>query len=177
MIKLVIQTQYRENYSFDQDGNPVDDSSAVWKFKGGDTYVVPNFRLIGGVGDLAQYAKDTVEQLRPLIEYSNSASEEYILNWEIMDQNEKVCDPWKSPVELTDMGTIRGWIAIQVEDNRTDEDGYGGHMRSEILEKTSTYDLVFGGDRANYKASYLMKDGDIVDNDAGLRDWFGVQAA
>lgn len=176
MIKLVIHTQYRENYSFDQDGNPVVGPEAHWKYKGGDTYVVPNFRLIGGIGDLAQYAKDTVEQLRPLIEYHNSASEEYILDWAIMDQNDKVCEDWESPVELTDMGTIRGWIAIQVQDNRPDEDGYMGFMRSEILEKTSTYDLVFGGDRANYKASYLMKDGDIVDNDAGLKDWFGAAA-
>jgi hypothetical protein len=171
MIKLVIHTQYRENYSFDQDGNPVVGPEAHWKYKGGDTYVVPNFRLIGGIGDLAQYAKDTVEQLKPLIEYHNSASEEYILDWEIMDQNDKVCDDWESPYILTDMGTIRGWIAIQVQDNRQ-----RGYMRSEILEKTSTYDLVFGGDRANYKASYLMKDGDIVDNDAGLKAWFGAAA-
>ena len=51
-----------------------------------------------------------------------------------------------------------------------------GYMRSEILEKTSTFTLLPEGDRANYKASYLMNDGDIVDNEAGLREWFGATA-
>jgi hypothetical protein len=177
MLKLVIHTQYKENYSFDQDGNPVEGPEAHWKFKGGDTYVVPNFRLIGGIGDLAEHAKDEVDKLRVLIEYSNPASEEYILDWEIMDIAAKECEDWESPYILTDMGTIRGWIAIRVQDNRPDEDGYIGSMRSEILEKTSTFDLVFGGDRANYKTGYLMNDGDIVDGETGLKEWFSVQAA
>jgi hypothetical protein len=172
MLKLVIHTQHKENYSFDQDGNPVKGPEAHWKFKGGDTYVVPNFRSF-----CLTKAKDEVEKLRPLIEYSNSAFEEYILDWELVNIAAKECEDWESPYILTDMGTIRGWIAIQVQDNRPDEDGVGGYMRSEILEKTSTYDLVFGGDRANYKASYLMSDGDIVDGEPGLKEWFSVQAA
>ena len=39
-MKLVINTQYKENYSFDNDGYPVEGPEAHWKFKGGDTYVV-----------------------------------------------------------------------------------------------------------------------------------------
>ena len=169
MIKLVIDTQYRENYSFDQDGNPVVGPEARWKYKGGETYVVPNFRLIDETSDLAQYARDTVEQLKPLIEYHNSASEEYILDWAIMDQNDKVCEDWESPYTLSNLGNE--WVAIRIEDNSD-----MGYMRSEILEKTSTFTLLPEGDRANYKASYLMNDGDIVDNEAGLREWFGAAA-
>ena len=39
-MKLVINTQYKENYSFDNDGYPVEGPETHWKFKGGDTYVV-----------------------------------------------------------------------------------------------------------------------------------------
>ena len=46
-------------------------------------------------------------------------------------------------------------------------------MRKEILEKTETWTLLPEGDRANYKAEFLMEDGEYAINDEGLRDWIG----
>jgi len=34
-----------------------------------------------------------------------------------------------------------------------------------------------GGDRGNYKAEYLMEDGDLVVGQDGLREWFNNQEA
>ena len=40
-MKLVIQTQYKENYGA-HDWNGEGECPQYWKFKGGETYVVPN---------------------------------------------------------------------------------------------------------------------------------------
>ena len=42
-MKIVIQTQHRENYAFDENGNLGTGENAYWKFKRGDT-VVTNIR-------------------------------------------------------------------------------------------------------------------------------------
>ena len=69
------------------------------------------------------------------------------------------------------------WDAIKVTDNRPDEDGYGGYMRTEILEKTETWTLLPNGERTNFKVEYLMQDGDEVIGDKGLKEWFNSQEA
>ena len=42
MKKLVIQTQYKENYAAHNEDYVHGVSEAYWKFKGGSTYVLPN---------------------------------------------------------------------------------------------------------------------------------------
>ena len=57
-MKLVIQTQYKENYgAHDWDGKG--ECPQYWKFKGGDTYVVRNVNNT-----------DLLPQLEALITYS-----------------------------------------------------------------------------------------------------------
>jgi hypothetical protein len=162
MQKLVIHTQYRENYAAHDEDYIHGVDTPHWKFKGGDTYVVPNFKDHNNITEVMKTLSD-------LITYGNPASEEYILSWEIVPQGQKVCEDWESPYTLSNLGNE--WVSIRIEDNSD-----MGYMRSEILEKTSTFTLLSEGDRANYKASYLMNDGDIVDNEAGLREWFGAAA-
>ena len=49
MQKLVINTQHKENYgAHDWDGKG--ECPQYWKFKGGTTYVLPNFKDIDNVG-------------------------------------------------------------------------------------------------------------------------------
>ena len=69
MSKLMITTQYRENY-----GSP---DEPYWKFKGGSEYFVPNV-------DECDMVDVIVDRVRPQVEYANPMSEEYILGYEIV---------------------------------------------------------------------------------------------
>ena len=151
MKKLVIQTQYLENYGSRE--NP------YMKFKGGSTYVMPN------CGDMNSNAVATlVAQVKPFIctdfAQSNGGMDEYITDVSVEDHNKKVCEDWETVTNfwLTD-GTV-GFM--KVTDNRVD-----GWMKSGILEKTESW----SNDRENYKAEYLMSDGDIV-LEKDLNEWF-----
>jgi len=78
-MKILITTQYRENY-----GTPAE---PYWKFKGGEDY------FILGVDPVKSAPGVLVEQVRGQIEHSGEMSEEYILDWEL------VADDALSPFE------------------------------------------------------------------------------
>ena len=89
-MKILITTQYRENYGTESD--------PYWKFKGGSDY------FILGVDPLKVAPGLLVEQVRGEIEYAGPMSEEYILDWEL------VADDALSPFEQDQMefdGEIR----------------------------------------------------------------------
>ena len=154
-MKLVINTQYRENYgSHDWDGKG--ECPQYWKFKGGSTYVVPNI-----LGE----SPDILKRVRPLIEYGNYGSEEYILDYEIVENNAKVCEDWETVTQIFIDGDKV--TALKVIDNR--EDGY---MRDEILELTEAWTMLPNSERSKYTGSYLMRDGDICNSQIDLKNWF-----
>jgi len=65
---IVIQTQYRENYGTADE--------PYWKFKGGSEYKVTN------VPDMTEEeVTEMVMSLRDRIEYSESMSEELVIDW------------------------------------------------------------------------------------------------
>jgi hypothetical protein len=157
-MKLVINTQYRENYAAHNEDFVPGISENYWKFKGGSTYVVPNFTDTVNITEV-------MKNLTTLITYGNSGSEEYIIDYNIVDNNEKVCESWETVTQVffnTDNVT-----ALKVTDNRED-----GWMRSEILEKTEAWTMLPNSERQDYAASYLMQDGDIVWDNKGLDEWF-----
>ena len=163
MQKLVIQTQYRENYAAHNSGYNHGVDQPHWKFKGGTTYVFPNFQDFNNVTDI-------VARVTDMITYSHEAAEEYILSWSIVPHSEKVCEDWEFPTNLSFDGD--DIIAIKITDNRPNEDGYRySAMRDEILELTETWTLGPENQRLNYKAEYLMNNGDFVLWE-GLRQWF-----
>jgi len=91
--KIVIGSQYRENYgAHDWDGKG--ECPQYWKFKGGSTYVI-EFDVN------SESAKDIVEAVKPLIEYSNTASEEYILDYSVVDLDETPWEEWETPYFIT----------------------------------------------------------------------------
>ena len=88
-MKIVINTQYRENYGW-CDGNIGE--NARWKYKGGSTYIVP-VTMAQAVGDLAA----VVDSVRHLVEHASDACEEYILEWSLEDDCTVVCEEWETP--------------------------------------------------------------------------------
>ena len=160
MKKLVIQTQYKENYgAHDWDGKG--ECPQYWKFKGGSTYVMPN------CGEV--HLNKIVDLVAPYITESNDFVQEYILSAEIVDSSEKVCEDWET---VTEFNLIGGTVNfMKVTDNRE-----YGWRRKEILEVNETWTgcLESNSGRANYKAEYLMEDGDFVIGDEGLVEWFNA---
>lgn len=76
-MKLVINTQFRENYgAHDWDGKG--ECPQYWKFKGGDTYVVEV--SLAEAQDPAFY-----EAVAKCIEHSSDYSEEYIIGEDLVD--------------------------------------------------------------------------------------------
>ena len=152
MYKLVIKTQYMENYGTTE--------KPYMKFKGGNTYLMEN------CGSLNENETATIAaQVRPYITtdliQSNGGSEEYVTDFKVVNHRIKVCDEWESPTTFHIVGDKVNFM--KVTDNRED-----GWMRKEILEKTETWT----NNRESYKASYLMEDGDIVFGQDELREWF-----
>jgi hypothetical protein len=84
--KIVIDTQYMENYSDDP-------KTPYWKSKGGSTYT------IYGNWDTSveQWRVNAaIAEVRNLIEYSNRASEEYIIGTRVVAADEVVVEDWES---------------------------------------------------------------------------------
>lgn len=93
-MKLVIYTQFRENYgAHDWDGKG--ECPQYWKSKGGDIYIV-DVNL--------QEAQDEAfyEGVRKCIEHSSDYSKEYIISETLVDdidfEESDFCDSWESPI-------------------------------------------------------------------------------
>ena len=166
-MKLVIQTQYKENYSANNDGWDGPSENDHWKFKGGSTYVIGNIQssvlYTGSVSANALY--EIVDSIKEFICSSDGYTEEYMLDWEMMNDGATVCEHWETPVQL--YFRDNQWTAMKVSDNR----GENGFRRKEILEVTETWVLGKDNERTDYKSEYLMEDGDIVSYQE-LTKWF-----
>ena len=61
MAKLLITTQVFENYAWNEDGSLGTGDNAYWKPKGGNDYVVRNFKDIVADDYLTQFERDQLE--------------------------------------------------------------------------------------------------------------------
>ena len=158
-MKIVIQTQVRENYgAHDWDGKG--ECPQYWKCKGGDTYVVRNLSVTDGLR-CAQYMKE----IAPLIETRSESFEEYILDWRLADDSESDgCAEWETPwtIDKQDDG---GFVAFREVLN--EEYGY---MRADIAKKVEQYRMNSGGNRNDYDARYYMRDGSQMDAQGNIID-------
>ena len=160
MQKLIINTQYMENYG--------DKVNPYLKFKGGSTYVMFN------VGTLNENEIAThVARVRPFIttdlEKSNGGSEEFIIDSKVMNHADEHCADFETATQFSFAGSTVNFM--KVTDNRND-----GWMRNEILEKTETWvgDMSNDSKRGAYYDEYLMEDGDMVHGQNGLKEWFAT---
>ena len=146
-MKIVIQTQIRENYgAHTWDGKGA--CPQYWKFKGGNTYVVPNLT----VAQTLKIKDQGIPTLTALLEERSEGFEEYVIDWSIQDDDAVVCEEWENPTELFWVGSR--WVARRVTEN-----GDYGYMRREVASKIEEYALLMGGDRENYKVSFTLRNG------------------
>jgi hypothetical protein len=163
-MKLVIQTQHRENYgAHDWDGKG--SCPQYWKMKGGNTYVVEDLstRSINKISD------NGIPTLSCLIESKSDMFEEYIIDWEIVGDDAVVCDDWDSPYVLTFDSESLLWCATRVTLN-----GDMGYMRSEIQSQTESFTMGRDGERNSHTNSYVMEDGKVLQY-SELQQWFDNQ--
>lgn len=149
MVKLVIHTQHRENYGA-HDWNGVGEVPQYWKNKGGATYVVE--KLSPAMAKKLSGTGVNITRLKSYIESFSDAFQEIILSASLEADDVEVCDPWDPPWTL--VWENQQWVASQVELN--DEYGY---MVPHVASKHSRYVMAPNGERKDYFAYYLTKDG------------------
>lgn len=152
-MHVIIWTQYRENYGFEN-------GQHYWKNKGGSTYVVTDITTeeVAFPGKLPAIMKE----LFSLIEYSNEASSESVVDWELRDDLQadldNTPDSWDTPIFIRREGDE--FLASQTTHN-------DGQFRDEIATQHETWNMIWESDRRNYKVEYTLRDGRVVD-EAGL---------
>ena len=86
-MKIVITTQFRENYgAHDWDGTG--ECPQYWKFKGGSEYIIDNVQEHVKLNDFfGKKCEMIVDSIRPKIEHKSEYAEEYILGWSIEEDS------------------------------------------------------------------------------------------
>jgi len=173
MLNLIIQTQYKENYAAHNEDYEHGVSEPYWKFKGGSSYLVTDIDFIN-----TEYLEGLVNETAFIHSYENPASMEYVLDWELIDE-ENLSDhieEWESPyiLEKNENGQ---WTSKKVTEN-----GDMGYMKSEILSKVQVW--TYGKDVnvaeefqtmkqiQSYHVEYVMVDGTKVVGEKSLGEWF-----
>jgi len=157
-MKLVIQTQIRENYgAHDWDGEG--ECPQYWKYKGGNTYVV---RYLSDA-NVNRIVENGIPNLTKLITENNNYYQEYILDWEIVSDDEVRWEKWETPIIL-EFCKEQGWVVTR----RIINDPEYGYMRSDIACKTEAWIILEGNTRkeGSYECFYEMKDGRILSYEA-----------
>ena len=142
MAKLVIETQYMENYDVDEvteDG--------YWKFKGGNTFITDDV----DVNNVQSVANEII----PLIEYDNSMSREFVLEWRVepdswVSQYEKDQKEWSDGSMYYDPRLFKNedghWIKIRKFDG--ERGGYEYH------DNLNTGKVIYRNEYENTQAGY-----------------------
>ena len=162
---LVIDTQYKENYG--------DESSPHWKFKGGSTYFVDNLTE----EQVAKIKEHGIPMLSSLIEYSNSGSEEYILDFQVRqlgkngDGKGPMCEHWETPIQFR-WGGDR-WLA-QTNHTPRDEDNF---WRRGIISKAEQWIPLAEAERSDYHCQYKVANGWFDAGDPKLKEELEMETA
>ena len=144
-MKLVITTQYRENYGTE--------AAPYWKNKMGSVYVVEGLTE----KQTERVRIEGIPTLQGLIEYANTGSEEYVIGYSVVGDTAKVCDDWEAPVVMQyhRFGGSGRWVASINQKN-------DGCFRMEIAEKHETYVMEPKGGRSEYQCSFTLQSGEVV---------------
>jgi len=146
-MKIVIQTQYRENYGA-QNWDGEGECPQYWRNKFGSTFVVVGLSVAEAINPQA-----IVDEVASLIEYSNEGSEEQIIGWELLDDCEPDgCDEWVHPWELSKQED-GSYIAARVVLN----DAYGWFSH-DISSQTEQYRMTAGGGREDYQSEFKYRE-------------------
>ena len=150
-MKLVIQTQIRENYGA-HDWNGEGECPQYWKFKGGNTFVVRDLT----VDQAMKVGQNGIPTLTALIEDRNEYFEEYILDWAIVDNDVAECEEWETPTEFVWRGDR--WLAF-CEQRAGEYDCWANG----ITLKAESWIPLKGGERAHYECHYYDSNNQLVE--------------
>jgi len=155
-MKIVIQTQYCENYAWNEDGTLGTGSDAYWKFKGGSTYIVEDV-----TAEQAQ-SSSFWDELEALVTYYDDASKEYVLDMSVIDDAdfklEDHIQEWETPTYI--IQAEYGFIAQKRTMNSE-----LGYMRSEIKSKFESWTMLPRQERKDYSSSFTMNNDLILSYD------------
>ena len=138
-MKLVIQTQFKENYgAHDWDGTG--ECPQYWKFKGGDTFVLEG-----------PTTEQDVKNITRFVEYADEGSQEWVSGSSVEADNAVVCESWETPWTITK--TLFGgeyFAARFVKAEPYWRPGYKG--------KTQKYLMQPCGQRAFWQEEFIPED-------------------
>lgn len=77
-MKLLVTTQYRENYAIDENGNLGTGENAYWKNKGGEEYLVEGFQYV------SNEATEKLIASLPGVAWANDFSTSEVIGWEVV---------------------------------------------------------------------------------------------
>jgi hypothetical protein len=153
-VKLVLNTQYMENYgahSWDGEG----ECPQHWKAKGGTTYVIESSTLMSDPVSL--------EAIRALIQHKNDYSEVFIRAEVELPIEAKVCEEYETFTKI--YRTVGGEYRVtEITDNEKTM-----CMRSEISVKTYDHGLDYLRDRKFDRVVYELTNGEFARDEEELK--------
>jgi hypothetical protein len=104
---------------------------------------------------VAKIEAEGIPTLTALIEDRNEAFEEYILGYDIVEDDAVVCEEWETPIMFEFDTMLKAWRATKITIN-----GDMGYMRSEIAEKHESWMVLPKNDRDDYRVMWVMENGE-----------------
>jgi hypothetical protein len=150
-MKVIIYTQYRENYGFhDWDGEG--ECPQYWKNKGGDSIIViTDISGLPLVGKLDVEVADKIfDELEPLITYKTNSSQVYVLSYRLISDGVHTDIPDYEP-EIFLQKVNGEWVCTQ---NYYGKSWYGS---ADYSGMTKTYTLLPKGERKNFQSVYVER--------------------
>lgn len=154
-MKLLINTQYKENYAWHNEDYVHGVSEPYWKYKGGSAYVLENvgnevLSQVDAYDLLHEYYPEVVDA----ISMSDSAQQEYIIDVQLLADSAPLdIEEWDNPyfINVSSDGSITC--------ERNVANGEFGWMRNEILSKNEKWTMLPKQERDNYRVTFIMSDG------------------
>lgn len=147
-MKLVIYTQYRENYgahSWDGSGT----CPQYWKSKGGDTYVYENISL----KHVDKIRLEGIPTLKSLIEYHTDYAHEYVIDWSVQSDYFEPCEEYEISTVLAYRNN--NWYASRTKDNSY------AQLPADVVRQVDTWRMLPQGQFAEFESTITLKTGEI----------------
>jgi hypothetical protein len=153
-MKLLINTQYKENYAWHNEDYVHGVSEPYWKYKGGSAYVLENVGCPVQTGDAYEMLHEYYPEVVDAISMSDSAQIEYIIDVQLLaDSAPLAIEEWDNPyfINIASDGSITC--------ERNIANGEFGWMRKEILSRNEKWTMGPKQAMNDYKVNFIMTDG------------------
>ena len=140
-MKVIIHTQFMENYgahSWDGTG----ECPQYWKYKGGETFVIRDIDV-----NAAMSMSETMKEIKTLIEYDSEYAREYIIDWNIEDDDVQECEEWETPWDIC-VETKTASRFVLADD----------YWQPGFVGKKESYVMMPAGERDKYVCDYIKEE-------------------